>query len=263
MKNTEVGFDSLIKILQNNSDIEDLKLLDYLLVDSNKTKYTKTQEVLKTIKSSFIPNELNINKITLFAVLNYFQQKYVFQNFKIHIHHESFQKKLPWNFLNIVNKLNNFPHLVGVKGERDENGKVISKLKPRKFLDGVLYQWLLINNLEDFVLDFEKLEVLPWIWQTLVMPTYIFPKESIKKENTKFNADIIFVKRVLNSSKYSFHLVGLKHEDGNNFTIISQFPITKERFHRMKSMFDLDKAYYNFYKSNKKTPISSGPARLA
>jgi hypothetical protein len=191
----------------------------------------------------------------------YFQKKYVFKNFLLYLEYETFQRKTPWNKMNIVNKLSNFPHLLGVKGERDINGNVISKSKPRNFLDGVLYQWLLINDLENFIIDFEKLEVLPWIWQTLVMPTYILPKESIKKENTKFNADMIFVKRVFNSSKYSFHLVGLKHEDGNNFTITSQFPITKERFHRIKSMFDINKAYYNFYKSNKKAPISSGSAR--
>ena len=151
--------------------------------------------------------------------------------------------------------------MVGIKGERDFMGKVITKSKPRKFLDGVLYQWLLINNLEDFVLDFEKVETFHWIWQTLLMPTYILPRESINSKNTKFNADLIFVKRILQSPKYSFHIVGLKHESSNKFTLISQFPISKERFNRIRFMFDIKKANYNFYKSNKKAPISSGSAR--
>ncbi len=241
--------------------LDRFNILDEILKEINKTKYESSTEVIKYIEISKIPRNINKNQITLFTLLHYFQKKYVFKNFVLDLQHESFQEKIPWDKMKIVNKLNNFPHLVGVKGERNSNGQVVSKAKPRKFLDGVLYQWILIENLEDFILDFEKLETLPWIWQTLVMPTYILPKEAINKENTNFLADLIFVKRVFDSSKYSFHLVGLKNEGSNNFTIVSQFPISKERFHRIKSMFNISKAYYDFFKSNKKAPISSGQAR--
>lgn len=261
IKDFEIASDCLEHILQTYNTTEDFKLLDHLLINSNKVKYKNTAELLNSMKHIKIPTNLNIDEITLFTLLNYFQKKYVLKKFILHIENSSFQKKIPYIKIDIINKLSNFPHLLGVKGERNSTGQIISKSKPRKFLDGVLYQWILMNNLEDFVLDFEKLETLPWIWQTLVMPTYILPKESIKKENTKFDADLIFVKRVFNSSKYSFHLVGLKNEDGNNFTIVSQFPISKERYHRIESMFDTNKAYYDFYKSNKKAPISSGSAR--
>lgn len=254
-----------IKNLENSLKDDDLtgylKDIDSLFLKTNKLKYDNALKIINYIESSKIANNINKSEITLFALLQYFQKKYVFKNFVLHLEHESFQKKIYLDKIKIINKLTNFPHLLGVKGERDSNGKVISKSKPRKFLDGVLYQWVLINHLEDFVLDFEKLETLPWLWQTLVMPTYILPKESIKKENTKFDADLIFVKRVFNSSKYSFHIVGLKNEYGNNFAIVSQFPVTKKRFHRIKAMFDISKAYYDFYKSNKKAPISSGSAR--
>lgn len=241
--------------------ISNIKAIDTLLIDTNKKKHIDSEKIIKLISNTKIPNYIPKDHTTLFALLNYFQKKYVFKKFILEFQVDSFQKKSPWNKVVVTNKLNNLPHLLGVKGERDSSGTVISKSKPRKFLDGVLYQWLLMNNLEDFVIDFEKLEVIPWVWQTLVMPTYILPREAIRKENTKFNADLIFIKRVYNSSQYAFHLVGLKLESGNNFTIVSQFPISKQRFNRINYLFDTKKAYYDFYKSDKKAPISSGSAR--
>jgi hypothetical protein len=115
---------------------------------------------------------------------------------------------------------------------------------------------------DDFIIDFEKLEVFSWIWQTIVTPTYIINKDEINQTHTKLKADIIFIKRVYNSKKYSFHIVALKNEIDNDFSIISQFGIKKECFNRISWMFNIENASYNFYKSNKKPPISSGKASL-
>ncbi len=248
---------SLTPYLQNKN----LKLLDSSLVGINKRKYEHSKEIIEYTKSLYIPRSIDKEAVTLFALLHYFQKKYVFKNFTLFCDEASFQKKLPWEKIELSVKLSNLPHLLGIRGERDLDGRVC-RAKPRKFLDGVLFQWVLMEALGEFVVDFEKLSVIPWMWQTLVMPTYILPKEAIKRQNSKLNADLIFIKRITDSKEYAYHVVCLKQENGGRFTFISQFPITVQRAMRVFEMFDLKKAYYDFYKSKKKTPISSGRAGL-
>jgi len=88
--------------------------------------------------------------------------------------------------------------------------------------------------------------------QTLSSPTYILLSNAINSTETNFNADIIFIRRILHSDKYAFHLVGLKNENNDNFAFKSQFAISRNRQYRIKKMFDLEKAVYNFYKEKKK-----------
>lgn len=258
LKEISKELESLTPHLQKQS----LKLLDSSLVEINKLKYAHSKEIMEYAKSLYIPRAIDKNAVTLFALLNYFQKKYVFKNFILHFDDALFQKKLPWDKIELNVKLNNLPHLLGIRGERSLDGSVC-RAKPRKFLDGVLFQWVLMEALGEFVVDFEKLSVLPWMWQTMVMPTYILPKEAIKRQNSKLNADLIFIKRVLDSKEYAYHVVCLKQENGGSFTFISQFPITTQRAVRVFEMFHLKKAYYDFFKSKKKTPISSGQAGLA
>lgn len=235
----EKDFDEFeyLELIDFNSKLEIINKLDKILKKINKIKCDNSNQIFQSIKSLTIPNKINQDTITLFSLLLYFQKKYVLKTFELNFNFDSFQKQLPWKNIGIKNKLSNFPHLIGVRGERDLLGKVISKSKPRKFLDGVLHQSILINSFDDFIIDFEKLEVFSWIWQTLVMPTYIINKNEINKNHTKLNADIIFIKRVFNSEKYSFHIVALKQETKNDFTIISQFAIKKECFRRINLMF--------------------------
>lgn len=256
----EKDFDEFeyLELIDFNSKLEIINKLDKILKKINKIKCDNSNQIFQSIKSLTIPNKINQDTITLFSLLLYFQKKYVLKTFELNFNFDSFQKKLPWNNLRIKNKLSNFPHLIGVRGERDLSGNIISKSKPKKFLDGVLHQSILMNSFDDFIIDFEKLEVFSWIWQTLVMPTYIITQNEINRNHTKLNADIIFVKRIFNSNKYVFHIVALKKETNNDFTIISQFAIKNECFNRIKLMFDIKNASYNFYKSSKKSPISSG-----
>lgn len=247
----EVDYENITEETFNNK-LTTFNKVDTILRDINKKKSDNLQEIINNIKNSTVPQTLCKDKITLFALLNYFQKKYVFKNFKIYFKNTVLINKLKIDYIKIVVKLNNFPHLLGVTTKRDTFGNIVCKKNPQKFLDGVLYQWLLLTDLEDFVIDFDKLDSFSWIWQTLIMPTYILPKEAIRKEKTKFDADLIFIKRVFKSSKYSFHLVGLRQEKENNFTIVSQFPIRKERFYKINFMFDLNKAYYKFRKSKVK-----------
>jgi hypothetical protein len=219
------------------------------LININKQIYIKDLNILRIIKLTKIPKLLDKNNLTLLALLNYFQKRFASKPFIINFH--NLQKTFcnpPYNTINIISKLNNLPHLLGISGQRDKNGKIISKVKPQEFLDGVLYQWILINAHENFNLDFEKIEVFSWITQTLSNPSYILTKDAIRRTNTKFNSDLIFIRKILCSDKYAFHIVGLKNESYNNFAFISQFAISKNRFNRINIMFDLKKAIYNFYK---------------
>ncbi len=224
--------------------------VDKLLLDINKKKYENSKEIIEFIKSARIPNLINKNKITLLALLNFFQKRFTLKPFYIDIDEKiENRNKLSHPSINIISKLNNFPHLIGISGLRDKTGKLISKSKPREFLDGVLYQWLLINSYEDYMLDLEKLEVFSWMTQTLSNPTYILTREAIRENNTKIKADLIFIRRIFSSNKYSFHIVCLKNESQNNYAFVSQFAIVTKRFYRIEKMFDLGKAIYNFYKN--------------
>jgi len=230
--------------------------LDKLLIDINKNKYDNAQKSVKYIKSIRSPEQINICNITLLSLMDFFQKTYVTNRFKVKLDKipQNIREKLDWESVSIISKINNFPHLVGISGLRDKSGAITSRFQPREFLDGVLYQWVLLNHHDNFRLDSEKLEVLPWMHQTLSSPTYILLSDAINTEGTNFNADIIFIRRILHSDKYAFHLVGLKNEKDNNFTFKSQFAISRDRQYRIKKMFNLEKAVYDFYKEQKKVP---------
>ena len=239
------------------SHIEQLKLtneLDNMLVNINKNKYENAKEIIKYIKSIRSPQQINKLKITLLSLMNFFQKTYVTNTFEVNLSKipENVRFKLGWQSVNIVSKINNFPHLIGISGLRDIQGNIISRAKPREFLDGVLYQFILLHSHEDYILDSEKLEVFPWMHQTLSNPTYILDSSAINPEGTRFHADLIFIRRIFNSDKYIFHIIGLKNESGTNFTFKSQFAITRKRQYRLKKMFNLDKAIFDFFKEKEK-----------
>ena len=247
-------FDNIIDKSYNNQ-LNIISDIDNFLIDINKQKYTISQKIINYINDTKIPNKLIKQKITLLTIMDFFQKKFVLKKFYI----DTSQFKginidiLPSKIIFVVSKINNLPHLLGVSAQRDKDGIVLSKIRPRKFLDGVLYQWILIDSHINYNIDFEKLEVFPWISQTLSNPTYILTKEAINIDNTKFMADLIFIKAIWDSDKYSFHIVGLKSENGSgNFAFVSQFAITKKRYYRIKLMFDFSKSIYSFYNTKQK-----------
>ena len=239
------------------SHIDQLQLLnelDKLLVNVNKNKYENAKEAISYIKSVRSPQQINTFEITLLALMDFFQKQYVVSPFRVNLNKipEHIRAKLDWQSINIISKINNFPHLVGISGARDDSGEIVSKSKPKEFLDGVLYQCVLLNSHEEYILDYEKLEVLPWMHQTLSNPTYILSSSAINTEGTKFHADLIFIRSIFNSDKYNFHIVGLKNESGTNFTFKSQFAIRQDRHNKIKKMFNLEKAIFDFFKEKKK-----------
>ena len=245
------------KDIEKESSIKQIQrftLMDELLIDINKKRYENAQDIINYIKSIRSPVQINKIEVTLLSLMDFFQKTYVSKTFKVNLSRipKYILKKLNYSEINIISKINNFPHLIGISGIRDDLGNIISRTRPRKFLDGVLYQWILLNNYDDFKLDFEKLEVIPWMHQTLSNPTYILLDDAIKTEGTKLHADMIFIRRIFNSDKYSFHIVALKNENNDIFTFKSQFAIKKNRYHRINKMFDLKKATYDFYKEKKK-----------
>lgn len=245
IKTININFNTSLQEYQKQLLI--LKNTDNILLEINKEKYKITKNIVKYIETTKIPTFLNINDISLMALLDYFQKKFVKKSFIINLDKYFISNKLEFNTINIISKINNFPHLLGVNGIRDNNGEVLSKIKPKEFLDGILYQWILINAHNNYKIDYEKLEVLSWLGQTLSNPTYILSNEAINKNNTRFNADLIFIRKVTHSDKYAFHIIGLKQEKNENYTFVSQFPISKKRYHRLKIMFDLSNCLYSFY----------------
>mgnify|MGYP000748202639 CR=1 FL=1 len=220
--------------------------VDKILIEVNQQKYRNSVEIIKYIKSIKIPLLINRYNITLLSLLLYFQKIFTTKPFYININNFNI-KYINFEKINIRSKINNFPHLIGISGVRNELGIITSKEKPKKFIDGVIYQYILMESHDNYKIDFEKLEVFSWITQTLSNPTYILTKDAINTKNTKLSADFIFIRKVMHSDKYAFHVIGLKHENTNNFAFISQFAISKKRYYRINLMFDLKKAVYSFY----------------
>jgi len=239
--------------IQNKSHLEQIKLFndtDKILLDVNKNKHQTAKEIITYIKSIRSPEQIDMLKITLFALMDFFQKTYVNRTFKVNLSKipDHIVTKLEHLAINIISKANNFPHLIGVSGIRNDAGEVVSRLQPKNFLDGVMYQFLLLNYHDNFSLDLEKLDVFPWIHQTLSSPTYILSKNAINTASTKFDADIIFIRKIFNSAKYAYHIVGLKNEHADNFSFKSQFAIKIKRQYRIHKMFHLKKAVYDFYR---------------
>ena len=75
-----------------------------------------------------------------------------------------------------------------------------------------------------------KVSSVPWIKQTLENPDFIYDEDSIIAKKLNFTLAFIRETGCGNSSeKYMYHLVGLKRIKGNHYTLISQFPIEKDR----------------------------------
>jgi len=245
--------------IQSKSYLKQVKLfneIDNILLDINKNKHNTAKEIIHYVKSIRSPQQIDLSKVTLLTLMDFFQKTYVNKTFKVKLREipKDILKKSGYSELNIISKINNFPHLIGVGALRDNSGKVISRAIPRNFLDGILYQWVLLNNHDDFKMDLEKLEVFPWIHQTLSNPTYILTNNAINTTGTKLHADLIFIRAIFNSDNYSFHIVALKNEEKNIFAFKSQFAIRKDRYYRIKKMFYLEKAIYDFYKEKRKVP---------
>ena len=62
------------------------------------------------------------------------------------------------------------------------------------------------------------------------------------------------MRKIFYSDKYAFHIVGLKNEKNNDFAFKSQFAISKKRYYRIKKMFNLEKAVYDFFKERNNLP---------
>lgn len=231
-----------------NEQLNTFDALDQLFIEINKQKYHLSQNMIQYISEMKVPNTVDVAKISLIGLYYYFHSTFSSKN--LEVASEVFEKisgKIKYKNIVVISKLNNFPHMIGVRAERDFNGSVISKIKPKLFLDGVLFQWILLNSLHDISLDISKIEVISWVKGTIKNPTYILDESGIKENNTKIDANLVFIKRLARTNKYAFHLVFLKHERDNNFAIMSQFAILKERYERINKMFNLSKSLYNFY----------------
>lgn len=242
----KASFKQNMSSILDTCDLEDFAFLrefDCIFATTNHKKYIHSQDIIEYISDTKIPALLDINKITFLALLDYFQKKYVFSNFwldmdlflgtRFHIAGK--------NKSYISAQLTNFPHLIGIKKLRDSDKKVIHRKKPQEFLDGVIYQWIVVDACGGYEIDMQKLEVFPWIAQTLSNPTYIFPKSAFNKNYTRIEADLCFARACLNSDNYSYHLIFLKYTGSNKFTLVSQFGLIKKEYFRLKKIFDFEK----------------------
>ena len=242
-----------LETIQQKDNIAKVKFfssLDHMMASINKKKYDNAKEILNYLNSLRAPRLIGKENITLLALLNHFQKRYVYKPFTLDLnkYSEKVRNEIGYSSIEILTKPNNFPHLIGIKGKRDGYGDVVDRDNVKEFLDGILYQWILLNAHEGFDLDYEKLEVVHWLYATLTNPTYILPQLAIKRGGgTKFDADLIFVRRI-NSQNHAYHIVGLKKEKNSTYAFKSQFPISKKREKQFYSMFDTKKAIHDFFK---------------
>lgn len=113
-------------------------------------------------------------------------------------------------------------HLINVDKE---------KIKAKDIYERILYDTVGFGEYIKSETHFHsKIASIGWIKGTLNKPDFIYTDSSLIAKDLQF--DVCFIRKTGNgkaSQKYMYHLVGLKRIKGNLYTIVSQFPIEKDR----------------------------------
>ena len=197
-------------------------------------KYTKDNLLCQVIENTNSPRYLrhslfNYKALVLYFMRNYKNtQKLFFENFEINKLPNIDLNKLKdiyflnESFISINTHLDTLLHLINID-KKDAKEKQVLEQMIYDTLDYGKY----VTNEHGFK---AKVSSVPWIKQTLENPDFIYDEDSIIAK--KLNFTLAFIRETgsgSSSEKYMYHLVGLKRIKGNHYTLISQFPIEKDR----------------------------------
>jgi hypothetical protein len=209
----------------------------------NELKKAKDRLIKEYIFMTKAPKTLDLNLLNYKALLFYFKDsfmkrslalKYLYynRNNDLSALQEGKKDSLVNHFCNgkIEIKLTyeNFPHLIGIRKPTDSRGNVINHNFIDEFLDDIFYETKVLEDFRSHKGDENKIKSFSWIYATLQNPTMILERDAIKS-SSKFGSDLIFVKKIFNSTEYKYHIVGLSRVDcGCTYVIRSQFPIERD-----------------------------------
>lgn len=245
--------------------INDLAALKNTKTLISNLKYTKDNLLCQVIENTNSPRYLkhslfNYKALVLYFMRNYKNvQKLSFKNLDLNKDAKTDINKLKEiyflneEYISINTHLDTLLHLINI----DKNDAKEKQVLEQMIYDTVDYGKYVTNE-DGFK---AKVSSVSWIKQTLENPDFIYDEDSIIAKHLNFTLAFIRETGSGNSSeKYMYHLVGLKRIKENHYTLISQFPIEKDkrfsketlRISQLHNYVQCDKPTY--IKKNKQIP---------
>ncbi len=245
--------------------INDLAALKNTKTLISNLKYTKDNLLCQVIENTNSPRYLkhslfNYKALVLYFMRNYKNvQKLSFKNLDLNKDAKTDINKLKEiyflneEYISINTHLDTLLHLINI----DKNDAKEKQVLEQMIYDTVDYGKYVTNE-DGFK---AKVSSVSWIKQTLENPDFIYDEDSIIAKHLNFTLAFIRETGSGNSSeKYMYHLVGLKRIKENHYTLISQFPIEKDkrfsketlRISQLHNYVQCDKPTY--IKNNKQIP---------
>ena len=178
------------------------------------TKYAKDNLLCKVIEESKPPFYLKYELFNYKALLLYFMRNFR-DNTSVNI------EKIN---INIITEIEQLFHLLNIPNKN-------RFIRKEKIHEKMIYDMLEFENYGNNLNHFKsKIASIGWVKETLKKPDFIYDKSANIAQNLEF--DLLFIRKSgsgTKSKKYMYHLVALKNIGKNNFVIVSQFPIEKDR----------------------------------
>jgi len=193
-------------------------------IDISNLLYKRDNLLCKLIEESNPPYYLKHNFFNYKAILIYFMRNF-YSNIEIQssdINAIKVKEKLfkNQNKITIQTPINSLFHLINIPNEHI-----------KEYHEQIIYDLLKFKNYGNSNNHFEsKIASIGWLKETLCNPDLIYDTSAKKSKKIKF--DFLFVRETglgTESQKYMYHVVALKDIKYNRFTIISQFPLGKDR----------------------------------
>jgi len=230
--NENSSFKDLNSLVDNyNIKLAELKNTRTLITN---TKYTKDNLLLEIINNTNAPRYLkcetfNYKAIVLYFMRNFTNSKKIVITDLDKVKEESHSTKDLYrtyfknkDFISINTHLDTLLHLINIDKYLVQENKILEQM-----IYNTLEYGMHVKNESLFK---AKVAALPWIIKTLDEPDLIFGENSIIAEHLKFT--MAFVRKTgrgTSREKYMYHIVGLKRLKDNRYTIVSQFPIEKDK----------------------------------
>jgi len=214
-----------IKNLQQSVQEYNKKLLEIdNSTDISSLFYERDKLLCKVIEESTPPYYLKHHFFNYKAILLYFMRNF-YGNIEIKssdINAVKVKEKLfkNQNKITIQTPINSLFHLINIPNKHI-----------KEYHEEIIYDRLEFKNHGDNNNHFEsKIASIGWLKETLCNPDLIY--DASAKKSKKIQFDFIFVRETglgTESQKYMYHVVALRDIKYNRFSIISQFPLGKDR----------------------------------
>lgn len=251
--NSTENYKELVKLAKEyNSKLNEIKNARIEIIN---TKHAKDLVLNKIIELSQAPIYLDYKIFNYKSLVLYFMNNFR-DNTMIHF---NYLRTNAEDSLSDINKLEMFFHdekkRISVNTHLDTLLHLINidkdKIKATEIIEKMIYGKLnygeQIKSQEQFK---SKIASIPWVKKTLLSPDYIYDKDNLTA--VSLEADLLFIREVGNGTKtqpYIYHLLGLRYTGNFNYTLVSQFPIEKDRINSKDETISILHKYVNCNKA--------------